>query len=392
MSRRRSGSAFRFLPRTLRVRLAILYGAVFFTSSAVLLAIPNLFAGIKVQARAPGDGSVPVATQHVSDVHRFLTASLIALAVMLVVSIALGWLLAGRLLRPVRKITAAAQHISASNLDQRVALGGRDDELKQLGVTLDQLFARLQASFESQRHFVANASHELRSPLAGQRTVIEVALADPNTESATFRSVCEAVLTLGEQQERLIEALLALATSERGVEQWETLDLAEITRTVLCGRAPEAQCRRIHVETALDTATTAGDPKLVESLVANLVDNALRYNTTRGSIDVSTFSTPSQATVTVSNTGPKVAPDEIERIFQPFRQVGRERIGHSQGHGLGLSIVRAIAHAHGAKITAQARPEGGLDMTVAFVAKASHLETPGRYEFDRIQSTDRPCS
>jgi signal transduction histidine kinase len=365
--RPKAGSAFRSPRRTLRVRLALLYGAVFFASSAVLLAIPNLFAGTKVHGRAPGEqsGAVPVTTQHVADVHRFLTASLVALVVTFVASIALGWLLSGRLLRPLRTITATAQHISARNLDQRLALSGRDDELKQLGATLDQLFERLQASFESQRHFVANASHELRSPLAGQRTIIEVALADPEAGTDALRSACEAVLTLGEQQEHLIEALLALATSERGIEQWQAVDLAEITRTVLVGHQQEAQRRRIHIETTIGTATTAGDPKLVESLVANLVDNALRHNMAGGHIKISATTIDGHARVAIRNTGPAIPSDEVERLFRPFQQLGNPRT-HSGGHGLGLAIVDAIANAHGAELAAHSRAEGGLDIEVTF--------------------------
>jgi signal transduction histidine kinase len=365
--RPRMGSAFRVPQRTLRVRLALLYGAAFFASSAVLLAIPNLFAGTKVHARAPGEQSAaaPVTNQHVADVHRFLTASLVALAVMFVVSIALGCLLSGRLLRPLRTITATAQHISARNLDQRLALAGRDDELKQLGATLDQLFERLQASFESQRHFVANASHELRSPLAGQRTIIEVALADPEADTDTLRSACEAVLALGEQQEHLIEALLALATSEQGIEQWKTVDLAEITRTVLSGHGQEAQRRRIHIGTTIGTATMAGDPKLVQSMVANLVDNALRHNMAGGHIEISTTTIDGQARIAIRNTGPAIPSDQVERLFRPFQQLGNPRT-HTGGHGLGLAIVDAIANAHGAELAAHNRPEGGLDIEVTF--------------------------
>jgi signal transduction histidine kinase len=365
--RPKTGSAFRFPRRTLRVRLALLYGAAFFASSAVLLAIPNLFAGTKVHARSPGEQSAaaPVTTQHVADVHRFLTASLVGLAVMFVVSIALGWLLSGRALRPLRTITSTAQHISSRNLDQRLALAGRDDELKQLGATLDQLFERLQASFESQRHFVANASHELRSPLAGQRTIIEVALADPEAGTDTLRSACEAILTLGEQQEHLIEALLALATSERGIEQWQTVDLAEITRTVLSGHGQEAKRRGIHIETTIGTATMAGDPKLVESLVTNLIDNALRHNMAGGHIEISTTTTDRQARIAIRNTGPAIPSDQVERLFRPFQQLGNP-CTHTGGHGLGLAIVDAIADAHGAELAAHNRAEGGLDIEVTF--------------------------
>ncbi len=206
----------------------------------------------------------------------------------------------------------------------------------------------------------------------------EQTLPRPEADANTLRSVCEAALTLGEQQERLIEALLALATSERGIERWETLDLAEITRTVASGRDQDARRQNIHIKTTLGPATTTSDPKLVESLVADLLDNAIRHNTAGGNVEAATASTASHATVTVSNTGPKVASEEIERLFQPFQQIGRERVGHRDGHGLGLSIVQAIARAHGAKISTQARPQGGLDIEVSFPVNGATAGLPAR--------------
>ena len=169
-----------------------------------------------------------------------------------------------------------------------------------------------------------------------------------------------------QHQERLVTALLTLATSERGVEAWEPFDLAQITQTVLTGRRHEADRQRVNVETSLPAAPSYGDPKLVELLVANLIDNALHYNITGGRIEISTISAPGRATITVSNTGPTIPPSEIDRLFQPFQRTGNPRIGHTNGHGLGLAIVAAIAQAHHAKITAHPRPQGGLDIAVAF--------------------------
>src|SRR6266568_677516 len=180
-------------------------------------------------------------------------------------SLAVGWLIAGRFLWPLRTITATAQDISASSLDRRVALGHRDDEFSDLGKTLDGLFGRLEASFESQRRFVANASHELRTPLAAERTLIQVTLADPDADARTLRAACEELLVLGEQQERLIEALLTLACGERGVDRWDRFDLAELAGKVIADRAGEAERRGVRVQAALGAAPATGDPSLAES-------------------------------------------------------------------------------------------------------------------------------
>ena len=281
-------------------------------------------------------------------------------------SLAAGWLIAGWFLRPLRTITATARDISASNLNRRLALNGRNDEFKDLGETLDSLFERLEASFQSQRHFVANASHELRTPLAAERTLLQVALADPDATVEALRSTCQEVLALGDQQERLIEALLTLASSERGLEQWEPFDLADVAGRVTDGRRHEANRRGIRLDTTLTAAPATGDPSLAESLVANLVDNAIRHNVPGGQVEVSTTMTDERAIIRVGNTGPVIPPCELDRLFQPFQQLGHERIRHGDGRGLGLAIVRAIAAAHKATVTATARPEGGLDLEVSF--------------------------
>ena len=259
-----------------------------------------------------------------------------------------------------------ARDISASNLHRRLSLSGRDDEFKELGETLNDLFGRLDASFESQRHLVANASHELRTPLTAERTLLQVALADPDATAETLRSTCQEVLALGYQQERLIEALLTLATGERGIEQREPFDLAEIAEKVLLVRRQDAEQRGIHVDATLTAAPAAGDQSLAESLVANLVDNALRHNVAGGRAEISTTTTTGRATISVSNTGTVIPPDEVGRLFQPFQQLGTERIRHAGGHGLGLAIVHAIASAHRATVTARARADGGLDVDVIF--------------------------
>jgi signal transduction histidine kinase len=266
-------------------------------------------------------------------------------------------------------MTTAAREISANNLNRRLSLEGPSDELTELGGTLNDVFARLESSFESQRHFVANAAHELRTPLAGQRTLLQVALADPDADVPSLRSTCEQALRLGAQQERLIDALLALATGERGVERWEPFDLATVTRSIVLTRRAEADRRGIHIDTALSEAAAKGDPALVESLVANLVDNAIRHNTTGGRVEISTATRLGRATISVSNTGALIPVEEVERLFDPFQRLGKDRVRVADGHGLGLAIVRAISGAHGAELTAQARPDGGLQIEVAFPAR-----------------------
>jgi signal transduction histidine kinase len=350
----------------LRVQLTLLYSGLVLGLLAAALFATNLLYHRTAERAPVGAPAAPVTSGHGFDVGPALIGLVAA-----VVALAGAWWLAGRFLRPLRDITRAAQEISVTNLHRRLDLKGPDDELTQLGRTLDDLFGRLEASFESQRHFVANASHELRTPLAGQRTLLQVALADPDATAQDLRAACREALELGEQQERLIAAILTLATSERGVERWESFDLGQVTEQVLAGRRQEAERRGIRIDAAIVAAPTVGDPRLVESLAANLVDNALRHNTTRGMVEISTISAPGRASLSVSNTGPVVPPTEVERLFQPLQQSGSERVRHSDGYGLGLAIVRAIAQAHGASVTARARPGGGLEIQVSFTSSSA---------------------
>ena len=346
----------------LRVQLTLLYsGLVLGLLAAVLLATNLLYC--HTAARAPANPGLTPAG--VSAGHHFYIGALIGL-VGAVIALAGAWWLAGRFLRPLRAITTTAQQISATNLQQRLDLNGPNDELTQLGKTLDNLFGRLQASFEAQRHFVANASHELRSPLTAERTLLQVALADPDATVETWRSTAEKVLKWSHQQERLIDALLTLATSDGGIEHWEPFDLGQIAQTVLLGYRQEAKRRGIRIDASLVAAPASGDPIMAERLVVNLIDNALRHNTTGGTVEVSTISTAGRSTIAVSNTGPAVPPDELERLFQPFQQAGNERVRHTDGHGLGIPIIQAIAEAHGGNVTACPRREGGLAIQVDF--------------------------
>jgi signal transduction histidine kinase len=357
---------FRLPRRSLRVRLALLYAGPFIGSGAILLAFATSAVRDSVPVGNAGGVPAPAVVQQGYDVHQFVSVAVVGLALTVVLAFALGWLVAGRFLRPLRTITATARDISVSNLHRRLSLGGRDDEFKELGATLDDLFRRLEASFESQRHFVANASHELRTPLTAERTLLQVALADPDATMDTLRSTCEEVLALGEQQERLIEALLTLASSQQGVERQEPFNLAAVTEKIVLVRRREAERRDVHVSTTLTPAPATGDPSLVQSLVANLIDNALRHNVPGGRVEITTGTIDGQATVSVRNTGTVIPPDQVERLFQPFQQLDGGRIHHTGGHGLGLAIVHAIATAHGATLTPRAQPNGGLDITVAF--------------------------
>jgi signal transduction histidine kinase len=365
--------------RTLRMRLALLYGALFLVSAAALIAFTDSFLVVgstRVTARVPTGGAVSKGValarhQHGTNLHQLLLISIVALGVIALLSVPFGWLVAGRVLRPFRTIMTTARDISANNLHQRLDLDGPYDEFVELGETLDDLFERLEASFDSQRHFVANASHELRTPLTAERALLQVALADPGATVETLRSTCEELLTLGGQQERLIEALLTLASGERGVEQWEPFDLADVAQKIVLVRRHEAERREIHLVTTLTAAPAAGDPSLVESLVANLVDNALRHNVAGGQVEISTTTKAGRAAVSVSNTGTMVPPEDVGRLFQPFQRLGRARIRHADGHGLGLAIVGAIASAHDATVTAAARAGGGLDIEVSFSASGA---------------------
>jgi signal transduction histidine kinase len=321
----------------------------------------------QLQAQAVRDQAL-LERQHDAEMRRFLERSGIALVLMAAVSILLGWIVAGRVLRPLRTLNERAREISATNLHRRLALAGPDDELTQLAGTFDDLLARLDASFQAQRQFVANASHELRTPLARSRTLAEVALADPEASADSLRASHRRVLAAGEQQERLIEALLTLARSERGLDEREHFDLAAVTDSVLATRRSEAARRGLELQTALEPARTCGDPRLAERLVANLIDNAFLYNQPHGRVGITTTTRSGRAVLSVSNSGPPVPPDAVERLFQPFQRAGADRTDRSDGTGLGLSIVEAIATVHGASIAAEANPDGGLEIEVSFLS------------------------
>ncbi|RKS73563.1 signal transduction histidine kinase [Actinomadura pelletieri DSM 43383] len=351
--------------RSLRARLALGYAAGVYAAGVfvlVLVVVPLA----SVDAAGPEGRPVSGVTSGSGPgvgLGRLLAGSAVALVALVPVAWALGWFVAGRFLRPLRAITATAQVISAGDLHRRLDLGEPVDELTELGRTLDDLFARLQAAFDAQRHFVANASHELRTPLAGLRTLLEVALADPGADADSLRAACRDALELGAHQERLVRALLTLATGERGVTRRDAVDLADVVEEVLASRRDQAAERRVALTGHLVSAVTAGDPGLLEALVANLVDNAVRHNHAGGHVHVTTGTSDGRAALTVANSGPVVPADQVRRLFQAFQKLTPDR---QDGHGLGLAIVDAVAQAHRASVTATARPEGGLFITVRF--------------------------
>jgi signal transduction histidine kinase len=395
----RPGRRWRLPRRTVRLRLTLLYGALFFVSGFVLLALVLGGAvGLHAQAHAveahPGTlglpgvrsfrvtPSVPAVSiiensQRTEDLRVLAFVAAIALLIMGAVSIVLGWLMAGRILRPLGTITATVRDISATNLHRRLSLGGPEDEFKELADTFDGLLGRLDGAFQSQRQFVANASHELRTPLARLKTLAQVALADPHASAASLREAHLRVLASEQQLEELIESLLNLASSERGLERFESVDLAAITEQVLAGRRAEIERRELQVHATLEPALVEGNPQLVERLVANLIDNAVRHNTVGGQVDVKTIRDARRVVLSVANDGPIVPESELERLSRPFQRLGTERTTQGEGHGLGLSIVHAIAGAHGATVSTRARPYGGLEIEVGFALLGSRLSGSG---------------
>jgi signal transduction histidine kinase len=393
-------SAGRFgLPRrTARLRLTLLYAGLFLVLGTAVIAITYLLArgGATIRVRLtshPAGQVTPAASavlpnetlvagasargvnqirqvatnQHDADLRHLLEISWLVLAVTTLGAAVLGWFAAGRLLAPLRSITATARTISAGSLDQRLALAGPDDEFKQLGDTLDDLFGRLEASFDAQRRFVANASHELRTPLTVERTLLQVALSDPNATQASLRAACEELLASQTEHAHLLESLLTLATSERGLERREALELSVLASDTLHEFGASIARRELRVAADLEAAPTVGDPALLARLVANLVDNAVEYSVDRGTIEIRTTAGAGQVHLSVSNTGALIPAADTERLLEPFQRLNPRRADASGHHGLGLSIVQAIATAHGASVAAQPRPGGGLTVLVDFI-------------------------
>jgi signal transduction histidine kinase len=369
---------------TLRLRLTLLYGGLLAVVAATLLVValvvldravrslPRFPPGVPVQL---GNGSSLTSEQFsqlVRDSARseLLRSAGLVFVVVAVVGVAAAYVLAGRALQPVSRVTSTARRLSDETLDQRIALDGPADELKELADTFDAMLARLDAAFDSQRRFVANASHELRTPLSVIRTEVDVTLADSGASVAELRTMGEVVREASRRADRLVDALLVLARSDgqarQGLAQREPVDLASLVPAAVAAVAPEASARGLAVTTETRPAPVEGDPQLLERLVGNLVENAVRHNVDGGWVTVRT-GTESGAFLSVLNTGPAVPAGEVDELFQPFRRGGTARTG-SRGAGLGLSIVRAVAAAHGGAVSAAARSEGGLEVTVRLPA------------------------
>jgi len=378
---------------TIRLRLTVTYGVVFLITGAVLLTIGYALVRHNVSSRAhfraelqklgivPPGGSPffgrslafnPGSPEsRVADIvgarlrsdalHRLVVEYLFALGVMTMISVAAGWLLAGRALRPLRDITATARRVSGENLGERIGLTGPADELKELADTIDGMLARLDSAFASQRHFVAHASHELRTPLAIMRTELDVALADPKARPEELRAMGEAVRESIDRCEALIAGLLVLARSEAAPTAEEPIDLGELAADCITDLRARAQEAHVVVDAQLERAATAGDPRLLERLIANLLDNGIRHNEPAGFLDVRTATHEGRACLRVVNGGPRLDPADVVTLTEPFRRLSRSY----EGFGLGLSIVRSVARAHGGTVELHARAEGGLEVTVA---------------------------
>jgi signal transduction histidine kinase len=296
-----------------------------------------------------------------------LLAGLLAVALVGVAGVAGAYLVAGRALRPLQQVTTTARALTGETLDERIRYAGADDEVAELAATFDAMMDRISATFDTQKRFVANASHELRTPLAVMRTEIDVTLADPEADVAEFRRMAKVVRDGSDRANALVESLLLLARTEaqsgRKLTKKVEADLANCVESALSAMSREIQRIHLTVESELAPAPVVGDPGLLDRLAGNLVENAIRYNHLHGSIWIRTGGDRQHSWLVVRNTGFDVEPADVPRLFEPFRRGGRERTG-SRGSGLGLSIVRAVADAHGGTVTATANQEGGLEVTL----------------------------
>jgi signal transduction histidine kinase len=380
---------------TIRLRMTALYGVVFLFTGAVLLTLGYLVVRHNLDARPDfravrlkleRAGVVPLPDQlsptglfnflpgsagrqvvvaagaqlRAHALSRLLLEYVLALGGMTIVSVGAGWLLAGRALRPLRRITATAQRVSGENLGERIALTGPADELMELADTFDLMLGRLEAAFDSQRHFVANASHELRTPLAIMRTEVDVALADPHARPDELRRMGEAIRETIDRCERLIEGLLTLARSEAPAGAEKPVDLASLAADCITDLRARAQEATVDVRADLLPAWTRGQPALLERTIANLIDNGIRYNQPGGFLEVRTSVRASTVLLEVSNAGPLIDPADVARLTAPF-----ERLGFGQGgFGLGLSIVSSVVRAHGGTLAISAHETGGLNVRI----------------------------
>jgi signal transduction histidine kinase len=393
--------------RTVRVRLTALYAVLFLVSGAVLLAIvsgvtvgsssvaastPTVHghllvppttalgrADAQIRALRAALAQVEAQQQQPSQAnqsqlsHTLFFASLVALGIFTVVSAALGWLIAGRALRPVRQMTTAAQHISEDNLHERLAVTGPRDELKELGDTIDGLLGRLDHAFSAQRRFVANASHELRTPLTTMRAALDVALAKPEPVPPQTVALAGRLRTELDRIEKLLEAFLVLARAQhRSLPGHASLPLDYVVGAALADQAAAIRAMDLTVQdtSGQGGAWVAGSQALLTRMVENVIDNAVCHNTSGGWVRITTEASEGRARIVVENGGEPLDPEQVAQLSQPFRRLGADRIGTDRGSGLGLSIVAAIAEAHGGTLDLQARPGGGLRVCVELPAAA----------------------
>ncbi|MDA8371694.1 MAG: ATP-binding protein [Nocardiopsaceae bacterium] len=370
---------------SLRTRLTLIYGMLFFAAGSLLVLLNYVIvAGLLDSLTftvAPDSpyANDPAALEEVkktyienvlAEVTRF---SVLALVIVGLLAVALGYVVAGRALSPLHKITRTARRLSERSLHERIALGGPDDEIRELADTFDDMLERLDRAFDGQRRFVANASHELRTPLAINRTLLEVALSDPDA-SADLKTVGRTLLETNSRHEHLIDGLLFLAKSDRELDVRTLVDLGEVAGTVLSQLSADIDESGLTLRSDLRAASVTGDPVLLERLVANLVENALRYNVDNGEITVRSGIYEGAPSVQVENSGPVIPGYEIEGLFEPFRRGSGDRVSSGRSAGLGLSIVRSVVRAHGGTVSAWPRGGGGLVVTVSL--PAAHWEPP----------------
>ncbi|CAM5652061.1 sensor histidine kinase [Streptomyces coeruleorubidus] len=388
---RRPAPPFPWLRPTIRIRLTLLYGGMFLIAGILLLSIIYLLAAeaLNVGSELPfkivegkvtsdicnlPDQASPSEFNHamnqcVNDQRKaaldnLLSRSLLALLGLAVIAFAFGYAMAGRVLSPLGRITRTARAVAGSDLSRRIELDGPDDELKELADTFDDMLERLQRAFTAQQRFVGNASHELRTPLAINRTLLEVHLSDPGAP-VELQQLGKTLLATNERSEQLVEGLLLLARSDNQVVERGPVDLAEVASQAIDQVHGEAEGKGVRIRGEQKPAVVQGNGVLLERIALNLVQNAVRYNVAEGGwVEVTTEVQHGQAVLVVSNTGPVVPAYEIDNLFEPFRRLRTERTGSDKGVGLGLSIVRSVARAHGGHIYAQPREGGGLVMRV----------------------------
>ena len=372
---------------TLRLRLALLAGILVLIGGAFLVALAWWIVGTAIGGRGQPDGTVLVRAdgsradastwqrERARDARReTLAFGAVALVATTGFGVAGGYVLAGRALRPLHRVTTTARRLSGETLDQRISYTGPEDEVAELADTFDAMLDRIAAAFDTQKRFVANASHELRTPLAVMRTEVEVTLGDAEADVTEYRRMGTVVRDASIRANALVEALLLLARTEaqagRRLARKLPADLAAGAAAALSAVGPEIRRTSIEVQEDLAPAPVVGDASLLERLAGNLIETAVRYNHLHGRLWVRTGSDAAHSWLVVGNTGFEVDPADVPALFEPFRRGGRERTG-ARGSGLGLSIVRAVCEAHGGTVSAVARAGGGLEVIARLPAAAT---------------------